>query len=147
MAKKRTNNGPLRESADKHSIYSHSADRTMPKAPAFPMYSTGLASTANMSAVWPLPPCCNTCAISNSAGTTLRPRRCREGSRHVSMADVHGHPQPIPGAQRDGHFRDDRVLGHHLECVGLGYGRQDQVHFHEGERFANTSPRPFAKRD
>jgi hypothetical protein len=63
------------------------------------------------------------------------------------MACVHGHPQPITGAQRDGHFRDDRVLGHHLEGVGLGNGRQDQVHFHEGKRFAKTSPRPFTKRD
>ena len=39
------------------------------------------------------------------------------------------------------------LLGHHLEGVGLGNDRQDQVHFHEGEWFAKTSPRSFTKRD
>ena len=34
-----------------------------------------------------------------------------------------------------------------LEGVGLGKGRQDRVHFHEGERFAKTPPRPVAKRE
>src|SRR5262245_45619299 len=39
------------------------------------------------------------------------------------------------------------MLGHHLERVGLGKSRQNEVHFQEGERFANTPSRPFAKGD
>ena len=66
-------------------------------------------------------------------------------SDHVSLVRVDSHPQPITGAERHGHCRDHRVLGHYLERVGLGNSCQGEVHFQEGERFANTSPRPFAK--
>src|SRR5437870_3596863 len=63
------------------------------------------------------------------------------------MTGLDGHPQPIAGAERHGQFGHDRVLRHHLEGVGLGNRRQDEMHFHEGERFTDTHPRAFAKRD
>src|SRR5262249_10512198 len=58
-----------------------------------------------------------------------------------------GHPQSIAGAERHGQFGHDGVLRHHFEGVSLGKCRQNEVHFHEGESFADTHARAFAKRD